>query len=88
MLFRSAEKLAKFGCYFIAVVYILIGAMAILSYLGIIVAKAYEEQIVGVILKLPMGWLLIVLIVAGLAGYVVWRIFEALTDPYNLETTC
>lgn len=78
-----AEKLAVFGCYSISAVYILVGVMAILSYLGLIVAKADEERIVGVVLELPMGWLVIVLIVLGLAGYVLWRIFEAITDPYN-----
>ncbi len=78
-----AEKLAIIGCYSIAAVYIMVGVMAILSYLGIIVAKADEERIVGVILRIPMGWLIILSLVAGLAGYVFWRIFEALTDPYN-----
>jgi hypothetical protein len=78
-----AEKLAVYGCYSIAAVYILVGTMAILSFLGILVAKADEERIVGVILELPMGWLIIVLIVAGMAGYVLWRIFESVTDPYN-----
>jgi hypothetical protein len=78
-----AEKLAVYGCYSIAVVYIMVGTMAILSYLGILVAKADEERIVGVILDLPLGWLLLVLIVAGMAGYVLWRIFESVTDPYN-----
>ncbi len=78
-----AEKLAKYGCYSIASVYILVGGMAILSYLGIIIAKADEQRIIGVILELPLGWLIIVLMVAGLAGYFLWRIFEAITDPYN-----
>jgi hypothetical protein len=78
-----AEKLAVYGCYSIAAVYILVGVMAILSFLGILVAKADEERIVGVLLELPLGWLIIVLIVAGMAGYVIWRIFESVTDPYN-----
>ena len=78
-----AEKLAIYGCYSIAAVYILIGVMAILSFMGILVAKADEERIVGVLLDLPLGWLIIVIIVAGMAGYVLWRIFESVTDPYN-----
>jgi hypothetical protein len=78
-----AEKLAVYGCYSIAAVYILVGVFAILSFLGILVAQADEGRIVGVILDLPLGWLIIVLIVAGMAGYIVWRIFEAFTDPYN-----
>lgn len=78
-----AEKLAVYGCYSIAAVYILVGVMAILSFMGILVAKADEERIVGVLLELPLGWLIIVLIVAGMLGYVIWRIFESVTDPYN-----
>jgi hypothetical protein len=77
------EKLARFGCYSIAGVYILIGVMAILSFLGLSDGEADEERIVDVILDVPLGEVLIGLMIAGLIGYIIWRVFEAYTDPYN-----
>jgi hypothetical protein len=77
------EKLARFGCYSIAGVYMLVGIMAILSFMGLADADADEERILDVILDIPFGEVLIALMIAGLLGYVTWRVFEAYTDPYN-----
>ncbi len=77
------EKLAKSGCYSIAAVYILIGLMAMLSFFGMAEDAADEERIVGIILDLPMGDVLVALMIAGLVGYIIWRVFEAYTDPYD-----
>ena len=77
------EKLARLGCYSVAAVYILIGTMAILSFMGLSEDAADEERIMDVILGLPMGEVLIVLLVLGLLGYIIWRVFEAYTDPYE-----
>jgi hypothetical protein len=77
------EKLARYGCYSISAVYILVGLMAILSFLGIAEDDADEERIVDVILELPMGEVLLAIMIAGLIGYIIWRVYEAYTDPYN-----
>jgi hypothetical protein len=77
------EKLAKYGCYSISAVYILVGLMAILSFLGLADDDADEERIVNVILELPGGDVFMALIIVGLIGYIIWRVFEAYTDPYD-----
>jgi hypothetical protein len=77
------KKLARFGCYAIAAVYALVGIMAILSFMGVSDDAADEERIVNVILDLPLGEVLIGLMIAGLIGYIIWRVFEAFTDPYG-----
>lgn len=77
------EKLAIFGCYSIAVVYFMVGLMAILSFMGMGDNGADEERIMDILLDIPLGEVLIVIVILGLLGYVIWRIFEAITDPYN-----
>jgi hypothetical protein len=82
-----AEKLARFGCYSIAVVYIMVGTMAILSFLGEAEPAADEERIIDVILDIPLGEVFIVLMILGLMGYVFWRVYEAFADPYNFGSS-
>jgi hypothetical protein len=77
------EKLAVIGCYSVAMVYILVGVMALLSFMGEFQDAADEERMVGVILDIPLGEVLIGAMVLGMAGYVTWRVFEAFTDPYD-----
>jgi hypothetical protein len=81
------EKLAVFGCYSVAMVYILVGTMALLSFMGESEDAADEERMVGVIMDIPMGEVLIGIMVLGMAGYVTWRFFEAFTDPYDFGSS-
>lgn len=77
------KKLAEFGCFSIGTVYILVGSIAIFSLFGEADDNADEERIVDFLLELPLGEVVIILIVLGLAGYIFWRIFEAFKDPYD-----
>jgi hypothetical protein len=77
------KHLAVYGCYSIAVVYLMVGLMAILSFLGESDNGASEEGIIDAILEIPLGEVIIVVIVLGLLGYITWRVFEAITDPYD-----
>lgn len=77
------KKLAVFGCYAIAMVYTLVGIMAILSFLGLPEDAADEERIITILLDFPFGEVVVVFIIAGMAGYVIWRVYEAFTDHYN-----
>jgi hypothetical protein len=77
------KKLAIYGCYSIAVVYALVGVMAILSFMGLPEDAADEERIMNILMGFPLGEVVIVLIIAGLTGYVIWRFYEAFTDHYN-----
>lgn len=78
-----AQKLARFGCYSVAGVYFMVGLMALLSFLGEARDAADEERIVGVILEIPLGEVLISIMILGLLGYVMWRVYEAFADPYE-----
>jgi hypothetical protein len=78
-----AEKMAKVGCYSIAVVYFLVGVMAMMGYFGRSDNGADEERIMDLILDLPLGEVLIAMIIAGLLAYIAWRVYEAITDPYD-----
>lgn len=80
---RKARPLARLGCVSIGTVYVLVGILAILALAGILTGAADEDRMVRVLGDLPGGTVLIWGIVAGLAGYTIWRIFEALTDPYE-----
>jgi hypothetical protein len=79
----TAQKLARVGCVSIGVVYILVGIMAILSLLRLGEANADEQRIINFLLDLPLGEVLIGGIAGGLIAYIIWRFFEAYTDPYN-----
>jgi hypothetical protein len=80
---RVVQKLARFGCVSIGVVYNLVGLMALLSVLGISDEDADEEGVMTIVENLPLGEVLLGGIILGLIGYIIWRIFEAITDPYE-----
>lgn len=81
------EKMAKVGCYSIAVVYFLVGLMALMGFFGRSDNGADEERIMDMILDLPLGEVLIALLIAGLLGYIVWRVYESITDPYDFGSS-
>ncbi len=78
-----AEKLAQYGCYSVGSVYVLVGLMALLSFFGEANDDADEEKIFDVLLEIPFGEVLISIAILGLLGYVAWRVYEALADPYD-----
>jgi hypothetical protein len=84
---RLVHFLARFGAASIGVVYVLIGAIAMLSLLGAVDGGADEEQIMEIVQGVPAGEILIWAVVIGMFGYIVWRIFEAITDPYEFGST-
>lgn len=77
------KKMAKTGCYSIAIVYLMVGIMAFMGFLGKSQNGADEERIIDVLLQLPLGEVLIAFIILGMLGYIVWRIYESITDPYD-----
>lgn len=80
---RLVYFLARWGCFSIGVVYLLIGVVSLLSLLGLKDGGADEDSILDSLRALPLGELLIWLLIGGLIGYSVWRVFEAITDPYE-----
>jgi hypothetical protein len=67
----------------IGTVYALVGVLALLALSGTHTDTADEDRMVHVLMGLPGGALVIWGIILGSAGYVVWRLLEAITDPYD-----
>jgi hypothetical protein len=80
---RHARPLARFGCVSIGTVYVLVGVLALLALFGVFTGSADEDRMIHVLRDLPAGILFIWAIVAGMAGYVVWRAIEVVADPYD-----
>jgi hypothetical protein len=82
--FRSgAQPLARIGCVSIGTVYVLVGALALLALSGRLIEAADEERLVQLLMTVPGGAVLIWGIVLGAGAYVVWRVIEAISDPYD-----
>jgi hypothetical protein len=64
-------------------VYVLVGGLALLALAGVLTDMADEDRMVLVVMDIPGGAFVIWAIVAGLAGYTVWRVIETLADPYD-----
>ncbi len=79
----GARPLARMGCVSIGTVYILVGALALLALSGRLIEAADEERLVPLVMSVPGGPVVIWAIVLGAAAYVVWRVIEAISDPYD-----
>jgi heme/copper-type cytochrome/quinol oxidase subunit 2 len=77
------RKLARFGCASIGVVYIMVGILALSTYVGAGQEQADEEGAMQVLMDNTFTQILLWLMVLGLLGYASWRITEAIIDPYN-----
>ncbi|MFT2010860.1 DUF1206 domain-containing protein [Pontibacter sp. 13R65] len=75
--------LARFGCFAIGLVYILIGTFANLSLFRMASASADEERMLDFLLDFTLGEIAVWVVLLGMVAYIVWRIFEAITDPYE-----
>lgn len=79
----QAQPLARIGCVSIGTVYVLVGVLALLALSGRLIEAADEERVVQLLMGVPGGPVVIWCIVAGSGAYVVWRVIEAIADPYN-----
>ncbi len=77
------HKLARYGSVAIGVVYVLVGVIAILSLLRVRQGGADESGILNILRQVPFGKVLIALIFFGLVAYLVWKFYNAFTDPYG-----
>lgn len=78
-----ARFLARFGCFSIGAVYVLIGLWALLALLSLADPAADEERILQRMADFPLGQACIAAIALGTAGYILWLVFEAVFDPYG-----
>jgi hypothetical protein len=75
------ERLARIGYAAKALLYITIGVLAAAAALGKGGRATDTQGALGVVNRMTFGRLMLFVIAAGLLGYAVWRIVEAVLDP-------
>lgn len=79
--------LARMGYAARALVYLMVGSLAILAAVDMGGETTNSKGVVREIAKQPFGQFLLVLLIAGLVGYVIWRSTQALRDTDNHGTS-
>lgn len=75
--------LPVYGCISTGLIYASIGVIAILSFLRIKEGGADESSLLIFLDDFLVGQIFIWIILLGTLSYIIWRIYEAYTDPYN-----
>lgn len=75
------ERLARIGYAAKGLVYIVIGLLAVRAAVGAGGETTGSEGALRHVLGQPFGKLLLALVALGLAGYVVWRLVQAVKNP-------
>lgn len=72
-----------YGCISTGLSYSGVGIIAMLSFLKVRKGGADESSMLAILNDVMIGKILLWIIMVGTASYMVWRIFEAVTDPYG-----
>jgi hypothetical protein len=72
-----------YGCIATGIIYVAIGVIAILSFLKIRQGGADESSLLAVLNDYPIGKVFIWIILLGTLSYIMWRIYETVSDPYG-----
>jgi hypothetical protein len=80
---RLVRYLPMYGCLSTGLIYITVGAIAMLSFLKIRDGGADESSMLAVMNGFTIGKVFVWVILTGTVSYIVWRIYEAITDPYG-----
>lgn len=72
-----------YGCISTGMIYTSIGVIAILSFLKIKHGGADESSLMAFLNGFVVGKIIIWVILLGTVSYIIWRIYETLTDPYG-----
>ena len=75
--------LPVYGCISTGLCYTGVGIIAMLSFLKVRDGGADESSMLAILNEAAIGKILLWVIMVGTACYMVWRIFEAVTDPYG-----
>ena len=75
--------LPVYGCIATGIIYGAIGVIAILSFLKIVDGGADENSFLAKLHKSMLGTIFIWIILLGTISYIIWRIYEAIYDPYG-----
>ncbi len=71
------------GCISTGIIYAAIGIIAILSFLRLKNAGADESSLLAFLNQYVLGKILVWIIMLGTVSYIIWRIYETITDPYE-----
>lgn len=72
-----------YGCFGTGTIYLGIGVIAILSYMRLKDGGADEKSLLAFLNEYILGEILVWFILLGAVSYILWRIFEAIKDPYG-----
>jgi hypothetical protein len=72
-----------YGCIATGLSYIGVGVIAMLSFFKVREGGADESSMLAILNDVIIGKILLWIIMVGTACYIVWRFFEAVTDPYG-----
>lgn len=76
----ALKVLAKMGYAARGVIYLTIGVLTLMSALGMQGEKTGSKGAILAIRNQPVGEILLMILVAGLCGYVIWRLVQGITD--------
>jgi hypothetical protein len=80
------ERLARIGYAAKALLYITVGYLAAEAALGRGGRVTDAEGALHVVNRGSLGWILLLLVAAGLLGYALWRVVEGIVDPERRGT--
>jgi hypothetical protein len=75
--------LPVYGCFATGLIYTSIGIIAILSFLKLKDGGADENRLFAFLNNFLVGKILVFVILAGTACWIIWRFYETFTDPYD-----
>jgi hypothetical protein len=77
------KLLPRYGCIATGILYGSIGIIAILSFMKLKDGGADESRLMAWLNQYTIGKILVFIILAGSLCYIIWRFYEAVTDPYG-----
>lgn len=75
--------LPVYGCIATGIIYGAIGVIAMLSFFKVRHGGADESSLMAILNDYLFGKIVIWIILLGTLCYILWRFYEAITDPYN-----
>jgi hypothetical protein len=85
-LFRRKQLIHYFPVYgsiSTALIYVSVGVIALLSFFKVRNGGADESSFLAIMNDYIVGKVFIIIVLSGLLCYVIWRFYEAITDPYS-----
>lgn len=78
---RWLRNYARIGIASLALLYLLSGCLTAMAALGLGGQKADQQAVFPYVLHRPFGGFALCFLIAGMGGYVIWRLYQAWNDP-------